>query len=99
MNIIIKNKKLIVKPFKYFSGRNGLMLIDYETGKDYMPATLDIENIPILANEVIVKNHDLQYGVLDALTKAKIIDKQHINKTLGVHTVFVCKLKQIDPQN
>lgn len=84
--------KYNIKFFLYQNGRQGLMIVD-ENGKDYLPATLNMDDVAINDNEIIVKNHDLNRGVLEALSEAEIITKQFKEKTLGLNKVYICKLK------
>lgn len=92
MKIKFNETEYILKPFPYTSGRFGIMLVDSNEESNKLAATLDIPGVSIRKDEVIIKNHDLNKGLLDVLISEKIIDKQFKDITLGFNKVYLCKL-------
>ncbi len=89
--IEFNKEKYKLKKFTYFSGRLGLLLTK-ESNNTSLSATLDIDSISVQLNQIIVKSHDLNEGMLETLMDNGIIKKQAIPITLGFNKVYVCKL-------
>lgn len=91
-NINFNDKKYKLCKFKYFSGRLGLLLTQVDDFNMYLSGTVDIPGIVIHDNEVIVKSHDFNSGLLECLIENEIVNKQAKAITLGWNKVYLCKL-------
>lgn len=83
----------ILEKFHYVSGRNGIMLTEFISGKNQLAATLDIKNVRMNEKEVIIKSHGLNKGLLECLIEHEIIEKPSKEVTLGFNMVYICSLK------
>lgn len=93
--IEFKDKDYNLVCFKYFSGRDGILMVESGNKSNSFNATLDIDKIGIKDGTIIVKNHDFNNGLLDALIENKIISKQVHPITFGFTKVYICKLNTL----
>lgn len=93
--IEFKDKEYNLVFFKYFSGRDGVLMVENGNKSNSFNATLDIYGIGIKDGTIIVKNHDFNNGLLDVLIENKIISKQVHPITFGFTKVYICKLNKL----
>lgn len=77
--------------FKYRNGRNGFTLKNINNN-EWFSGTINLEKTPINENEVIVKSHDINAGLLECLVENGVIHKQAKAIVLGFNDVYICKI-------
>lgn len=91
--IEFKEKTYELHAFKYFSKRDGILMVDRNNDKNAFNATLDIDKVGVNENQIILKDHDFNEGLLVAMLQNKIIKKQYRSITFGFNKVHICNLR------
>ena len=77
---------------KYSNGRTAITLIDAKTNEPIAKATINIPEVPLFPDEVIIKDHDENEGMVAALIKAGIIIQPFDRCKSGYSTYQMCSL-------
>ena len=77
------------------NGQNAIQLVDRD-GAPFMMASI-AHDINIADDEVIIKNYSENEGILEALIEAGIIDKPYCEVPVNFVTLYVARLRDIDP--
>lgn len=70
--------------------RIGLLLKDIHDGEPVAVATVNIPEIPLVPNEVIIKDYSENEGMLDTLIAAGVISAPSRSVQLRYVTVYIC---------
>jgi hypothetical protein len=73
--------------------RTALQLFDVEDGMPFATCTVNLPEEPMEENEVAIKNHSENTGILDFLVENSIVDPPHRYVNSGFVTFPVCRLK------
>lgn len=90
--IIFKDKKYNLEYFNYSSGRQGILAVDKNNDLNKFAITLNVPDVNVNLNEIIIKNHDFNNGILDLLIEVGVVDKQVKPIKLGFNKVYLSKL-------
>jgi len=90
MEVKFKEWLCNVEKHKYSNGRLALRLTDIEDGSPIATATINIPEYPLGEGFVIVKDYSENEGMLDALTKAGIVQHTGGTITSGYITAPIC---------
>jgi hypothetical protein len=74
------------------NGRKAIKLIDQEDGMPFCMATINVPQIPLLNDEVIIKNYSENAGVLEMLEGAGYIQDTGNIVYVGMAEANICKL-------
>lgn len=87
-----KNWACRVQEGRYGNGRTALQLVDAEDGAPVATATVNLVDQPLAEGEVFVKDYAENAGMLDALTKAGIVEPTGERVRSGFVDIPKCKL-------
>ena len=89
-----KGTTLSVKFAKYNNGQNAILLQDIQDGQPYAVASVALE-LPLLQDEVAIKDYSENEGILNELLHAGIVDPPHRMVSSGFVTIPICKMKRV----
>jgi hypothetical protein len=85
-------EKLVAKKETYQdNGRIAIQIVT-EMGTPWFMATINLPEIPLLPDEVIIKNYSENEGILDELLKAGIVEETGVFVQVGYNTCPICKI-------
>ena len=91
--IMFRGNRLAVVYGRYASNnRQAIRLVDAETGEPYLVATVNIPEVDIQEDEVLIKDHSENAGILAALESAGVVRSTGQYIATGYVHVTVCKL-------
>jgi len=82
---------------EYHEGGTSIELFDIEDGEPYMTATVWVEGLK--DNEVAIKNHSENEGILQVLIDAGIISEPKRVVQSGFVVIHICDLMSVDVNN
>jgi len=90
--IPFKNWRCRIEESRYSNGRIALTLTDSEEGDPIATATINLPDEPLAEDEVCIKSHSENEGMLEALEQAGIVKATGRVAWTGRVAVPVCKL-------
>ena len=74
------------------NGRVALMLVDDDDPADYFVATVNVPEYHPAEGEVLIKDYSENRGVLEVLTRARVLEDTGRTYPTGMTVVHVCRL-------
>jgi hypothetical protein len=90
--IQFKKYKCRIEKMKYSNGRIALKLTDVNDGSPVAVASVNLVDEDLANNEIAIKNHSENEGMLDVLVKANLVSKPIRYVQSGYVVIPICKL-------
>ena len=90
--VLFQGVQCNVVRLNYGNGRVALQLIVVDDGEQMATATTNLPEVPLAADEVIIKTYSENAGLLEALVAGGIVTPTGRTAQAGFHAVPICRL-------
>jgi hypothetical protein len=87
-----KLKRITFQQWTYENDRPALLLVDENNGEEIATITVNIPEYPLKENEILIKNHSENQGMVQVMVNADIVKHNGYSISSGFVAIPVCVL-------